>query len=57
MNIESAKYEKDIQENNCSITAVINGETISVPLDPNNRHYAEIIKQVEAEELTIAAAE
>ena len=34
-----------------------NGETISVPLDPNNRHYAEIIKQVEGGDLTIADAE
>ena len=40
-----------------SITAVIDGVTMSVPLDPANRHYAEIMRQVEAGELTIQPAE
>jgi hypothetical protein len=30
---------------------------MSVPLDPANRHYAEILKQVEAGTLTIADAD
>jgi len=34
----------------------IDGKTMSVPLDPNNRHYAEILRQVEAGELTIQEA-
>jgi len=42
MNITSAKYEKDIKRNNSSITAVIDGVTMSVPLDPVNRHYIAI---------------
>ena len=33
------------------------GEEWSVPLDPANRHYAEIIRQVEAGSLTIQPAE
>jgi len=55
MNIENPQYMVDpfINEND-SITAVINGVTMSVPLDPDNRHYAEILKQVEAGTLTIA---
>jgi len=56
MNITSAKYEKDIQENTSSITAVIDGETISVPLDPANRHYAAILEWV-AEGNTIQEAD
>jgi hypothetical protein len=39
------------------ITATIDGEELSVPLDPANRHYAEIMRQVEAGELTIQDAE
>jgi len=57
MNIESATYQLDLEGSNCSITATIDGRKIIVPLDPNNRHYAEIMRQVEAGELTIADAE
>ena len=57
MNIESAQYAVDIGGNNSGITAVIDGITMSVPLDPANRHYAEILRQVEAGTLTIADAE
>jgi hypothetical protein len=58
MNIESAQYVADIiSGENGSITAVIDGITMSVPLDPANRHYAEILRQVEAGTLTIAEAE
>jgi hypothetical protein len=58
MNIESAKYEVDSAiGKNSSITAVIDGVTMSVPLDPANRHYAEIMRQVEAGTLVIAEAE
>jgi len=48
MNIQSAKYVADIDGNNSSITATIDGITMSVPLDPANRHYAEIMRQVKA---------
>jgi hypothetical protein len=39
------------------IIATIDGQEVSVPLDPDNRHYAEILKQVEAGTLTIADAD
>ena len=51
--ISSAKY----LENNCSIIATIDGVEMVVPLDPDNRHYAEIQRQVKAGELTIADAD
>ena len=56
MNITSAKYTQ-FEGTNSSITATIDGITMSVPLDPANRHYAEIMRQVEAGELTIQDAE
>ena len=58
MNITSAQYTTDfITNENNAITVVIDGQTLSVPLDPANRHYAEIMRQVEAGELTIQEAE
>lgn len=57
MNIESAKYVKDMDGNNEIVNCVIDGVTMSVPLNSANRHYAEILKQVEAGELTIAEAD
>ena len=57
MNIESAQYAVNMEGNNSSITAVIDGATMSVPLDPANRHYAEIMRQVEAGELVIEPAD
>ena len=56
-NITSAQYQTDETEQNVSITATIDGIEMSVPLDPANRHYAEIMRQVEAGELTIQEAE
>ena len=56
MTITNAKYNLQHDEN-CSITATIDGEVMSVPLDPANRHYAEIQRQIAAGELTIAAAD
>ena len=35
----------------------IDGNTICVPLSPGNRHYDEILRQVDAGELTIADAD
>jgi hypothetical protein len=58
MNITSAQYVKDFRtDENISITVVCDGETISVPLASENRHYAEIIRQVEAGELVIQEAD
>ena len=58
INITSAKYETEmVSGSNCSIKATIDGQEMSVPLDPANRHYAEILKQVEAGTLTVADAD
>jgi len=56
MTITSAKYAA-IDSTNVSITVIIDGVTMSVPLDPANRHYAEIQRQVAAGDLTIADAD
>ena len=55
MNITSAQY----QDNNgtaSGITATIDGQEMSVPLDAANRHYAAILEWVDAGN-TIAAAD
>ena len=58
MNITSAQYVKDFRtDENISITVVCDGETISVPLASENRHYSEIMRQVEAGTLTIQEAD
>ena len=57
MNITSAQYTVDMDGNNSCIKATIDGQEMSVPLDPANRHYAEILKQVEAGTLTVADAD
>jgi hypothetical protein len=56
MNITAVQYTVDFDGNNSSIRATIDGQEMSVPLDPANRHYAEILKQVEAGTLTIQEA-
>jgi hypothetical protein len=59
MVITNAKYKKvaEISNNNTAILATIDGETMSVPLDTDNRHYAEILKQVADGDITIAEAD
>jgi len=58
MNITSAKYLKAAPVDDITgIVATIDGITMSVPLDPANRHYAGIMRQVEAGELTIQDAD
>ena len=57
MNITSAKYNEDMNGNRLNIQVVIDGVSMTVPLEPNNRHYVEILRQVEAGTLTIADAE
>ena len=55
INITSAQYQR---EDNREIIATIDGEKLIVPVDPANRHYAEILRQVEADgTLTIADAD
>ena len=58
MKIKNAQYNKDkVSEENVSINAEFDGEILSVPLEPNNRHYAEILKQVKEGSLTIKDAD
>lgn len=60
MNITSAQYViafamGETEPNH--IDATIDGTEMSVPLDPANRHYAEIMQQVAAGTLTISEAD
>ena len=60
MNIKTAQYFKDITDKVSSIQVTLVDEpnlAVSVPLDPNNRHYAEILKQVKEGTLTIKDAD
>ena len=54
--ITNAKYFA-IDGTNRAIQATIDGTEMSVPIDPANRHYAEILRQVDAGTLTIADAD
>ena len=58
MIITSAKYNADIRTgDNCSVNIVVDGKVMSVPLNSDNIHYAEILRQVDAGTLTIADAD
>ena len=58
MNITSAKYYTVLGgSDNAGIIATIDGTEMHVPLDPDNRHYAEIMRQVDAGTLTIEEAD
>ena len=57
MNITAAQYVSDpLSGTTACIKITIDNVEMSVPLDPANRHYAEILKQVEAGTLTIQEA-
>lgn len=58
MNITSAQYyQSGLDDAPSMIKAVIDGEELYVPIASGNRHYDEIMRQVEAGTLTIADAE
>ena len=57
MTITSAQYCNNTDGNKDTIRTTIDGETLFVPLDPSNRHYAEIMRQVDAGTLTIQDAD
>lgn len=57
LKITSAKYGKGQDGENSCIKATIDGVECFVPLDEDNRHYAEIKRQVDAGELTIEEAD
>ena len=56
MNITSAKYYAD-NGTKLGIEATIDGVKWTIPLDPANSDYAEMMRLVEAGELTIEEAE
>ena len=56
MNITSAKYVA-INGVNDNVEVVIDGITMSVPMNEDNMHYAEILKQVADGTLTIKDAD
>ena len=58
MNITNAQYIKDMtSKKNATVKATIDGTVMYVPLDADNRHYAEILKQVKEGTLTIKDAD
>ena len=63
MEIKNAKYQKQYDKDmkdtgdNFGIRAEINGESVIVPLDPENSDYQEIQERVKAGTLTIADAD
>ena len=57
MTITSAQYAIDMDGNSTSIRATIDGQKLFVPLDPSNRHYAEIMRQDDAGTLVVAEAD
>jgi hypothetical protein len=57
MNITAAQYAQDFDGNTSGIQATIDGTEMSVPLDLANRHYAEILRQVDAGTPTIQEAD
>ena len=57
MNITSAQYTANLQGDSNGIKIIVDGETYFVPLAVGNRHYDEIMRQVEAGTLTIQEAD
>jgi hypothetical protein len=55
--ITSAQYITNHAGDNISVKAVIDGVTMSVPMDTANTDYAEIMRQVAAGTLTIQDAD
>jgi hypothetical protein len=56
MNITSAKYVNFTGQPS-SISAMIDGQELFVPMTPGNRHYDEIMRQVDAGDLVIQEAD
>ena len=56
--IKNAKYLKDdYSDKLVGINVTIDEIVCTVPIDPDNTDYAEIMRQVDAGELTIEAAD
>tara|TARA_X000001382_G_scaffold69648_2_gene48519 strand:+ start:385 stop:570 length:186 start_codon:yes stop_codon:yes gene_type:complete len=58
MKLENARYLVDFDDSSkidrTMIKVTIDGQRTCVPADPNNRHYAEVLKQIKAGTLTVA---
>ena len=57
MEIKDAQYKQIVAGKNEAIKATIDGKECFVSLEPANRHYAEILRQVKEEGLTIKDAD
>lgn len=57
VNITAAQYLTNVDGDNDTIRATIDGTEMNVPVAPGNRHYDAIMKAVEAGTLTIADAD
>ena len=57
MIIESAKYIDDANNNHLCIETVIDGTKYWIPIEEGNRHYVEMMEQVEEGTLTIKDAD
>ena len=59
MNITSATFASTMMpdEQPSTIQATIDGVEMSVPMDPRNRHYKEILRQTKSGKLKIADGE
>ena len=56
MKIKSAQYFNDLEGVKSGIKVTMDGSGMLVPLDTENKDYVEIMRQVDAGELTIADA-
>ena len=58
MKITEAQYYKSpINDKDIMVKATIDGNIMWIPLDSDNRHYAEILRQVKEGTLTIKDAD
>ena len=57
MDIKNVQYSNSPESVKSSIRATIDGQDVTVPMDENNIHYAEILKQVKEGTLTIKDAD
>tara|TARA_A100001011_G_scaffold394129_2_gene485780 strand:- start:188 stop:367 length:180 start_codon:yes stop_codon:yes gene_type:complete len=59
MIIENAQYRKALPDDSApvEIRATVDGEVVSIPVDRENRHYKEVLRQVEAGTLNVADAD
>ena len=57
MKITLAQHQKFMGKDTNHLKVILDDVEVSVPKDPNNRHYAEILRQVEEGTLTIKDAD